>query len=190
MEQRIERLLARRNAREQMPAWLKNSIERAERTVASWPESKKAAMRVGKYADPKVEAAYARGELKEKTMPPEEVHHPDHFGGGNNPYETIEVLRATLTPEEFKGFIKGNVIKYTMRAGKKAGVPEKKDMQKAEWYLAYWNNMPAETPEETGRRKLTFEQAQELAAAARDRSIQLRNEAAEEEARRSGALDE
>jgi hypothetical protein len=184
----IERLLARRHEKEQMPEWLKSSLERAERTVASWPESKKAAMRVGKYADPEVEAAYARGELKEETMPAEEVHHPAHFGGGDNPYETIEVLRATMTPEEFKGFIKGNVIKYTMRAGKKAGVPEKKDMQKAEWYLAYWNNMPAETPEEAGRRKLTVEQAQQLARQARERSVQRREEAAEEEARRQGDL--
>lgn len=30
-----------------------------------------------------------------------------------------EVMQAVLTPEEFRGFLKGNIIKYAMRAGKK-----------------------------------------------------------------------
>lgn len=30
------------------------------------------------------------------------------------------VMQAVLTPEEFRGYLKGNVIKYAMRAGKKA----------------------------------------------------------------------
>lgn len=29
------------------------------------------------------------------------------------------VMEAVLTPEEFKGFLKGNIIKYAMRQGKK-----------------------------------------------------------------------
>lgn len=29
------------------------------------------------------------------------------------------VMQAVLTPEEFRGFLKGNVIKYAMRQGKK-----------------------------------------------------------------------
>ena len=29
------------------------------------------------------------------------------------------VMQAVLTPEEFKGFLKGNIIKYAMRQGKK-----------------------------------------------------------------------
>ena len=29
------------------------------------------------------------------------------------------VMEAVLTPEEFRGFLKGNVIKYAMRQGKK-----------------------------------------------------------------------
>jgi|APGre2960657373_1045057.scaffolds.fasta_scaffold08736_5 hypothetical protein len=31
------------------------------------------------------------------------------------------VMKAVLTPEEFRGFLKGNIIKYAMRQGKKAG---------------------------------------------------------------------
>lgn len=30
-----------------------------------------------------------------------------------------EIMRALLTPEEFRGFLKGNMIKYAMRQGKK-----------------------------------------------------------------------
>jgi hypothetical protein len=31
------------------------------------------------------------------------------------------VMEAVLTPEEFRGFLKGNIIKYSMRAGRKDG---------------------------------------------------------------------
>lgn len=31
------------------------------------------------------------------------------------------VMQAVLTPEEFRGFLKGNIIKYAMRQGKKQG---------------------------------------------------------------------
>jgi hypothetical protein len=35
--------------------------------------------------------------------------------------EPWAVMEAVLTPEEFRGFLKGNVIKYAMRAGRKEG---------------------------------------------------------------------
>jgi len=31
------------------------------------------------------------------------------------------VMEAVLTPEEFRGYLKGNIIKYAMRQGKKVG---------------------------------------------------------------------
>ena len=37
------------------------------------------------------------------------------------PMEPWAVMEAVLTPEEFRGFLKGNVIKYAMRAGRKPG---------------------------------------------------------------------
>lgn len=42
-----------------------------------------------------------------------------------------EVMEAVLTPEEFIGFLKGNVLKYSMRAGRKAGTD---DADKARHY--------------------------------------------------------
>lgn len=52
--------------------------------------------------------------------------------------ECIEVIISALTPEEFAGFCKGNIIKYTYRAGDKAD--KQRDLEKAADYacmLAY-----------------------------------------------------
>ena len=49
------------------------------------------------------------------------------------PMQPWEVMEAVLTPEEFRGFLKGNVIKYSMRAGKKEGSD---DAGKAQHYKA------------------------------------------------------
>lgn len=62
---------------------------------------------------------------------PEQVNHPAHYGG-DTVYEVVKVLEAWLTPEEFRGFLKGNVLKYLARAKKKGG--ESMDYQKAGWY--------------------------------------------------------
>ncbi len=43
------------------------------------------------------------------------VNHPLHYGGKGNPYEVIEVLKRWLTPDEFRGFCKGNIHKYLAR---------------------------------------------------------------------------
>ena len=37
------------------------------------------------------------------------------------PMQPWDVMQAVLTPEEFRGYLKGNVIKYAMRAGRKEG---------------------------------------------------------------------
>lgn len=60
----------------------------------------------------------------------ETVNHPQHYGGDTT-YEVIKVLEAWLTPDEFIGFLKGNVIKYLARSRQKGGV---EDVRKAEWY--------------------------------------------------------
>jgi hypothetical protein len=44
-----------------------------------------------------------------------------------------EVMQSVMTHEEFVGFLKGNVIKYSMRQGKKDGTD---DAAKALHYLA------------------------------------------------------
>lgn len=59
------------------------------------------------------------------------VNHPVHYGAGS-PYECIKVLQEWMPPEEFKGFLRGNVIKYLCRSEKKNGT---EDLKKAQWYL-------------------------------------------------------
>ena len=56
---------------------------------------------------------------------------PTHYQIGG--IETINYLEAKLTPEEFKGYCKGNAIKYLSRAGYKG--EERDDYKKAAWYL-------------------------------------------------------
>lgn len=60
----------------------------------------------------------------------EMVNHPEHYAGE---IECIDAIRAALSPEEFKGFCKGNAIKYVWRAGKKD--KEIQEFKKAVWYL-------------------------------------------------------
>lgn len=58
----------------------------------------------------------------------EQVNHPNHYGGGENPYEAIKVIEAWEL-----NFHLGNAVKYISRAGKKGAA--KQDLQKAVWYL-------------------------------------------------------
>ena len=51
--------------------------------------------------------------------------------------EPIELMQLVLSPAEFIGFLKGNIIKYSMRAGKKQGEAAEKDIAKAKRY-AQW----------------------------------------------------
>lgn len=58
------------------------------------------------------------------------VNHPPHYttGGG---IECIEAIEAQLTPEEFRGYLKGCVVKYFWRERYKGGV---ESLKKAAWY--------------------------------------------------------
>lgn len=59
-----------------------------------------------------------------------EIDHPSHYGGDTT-YETIKVLQAWLTPQEFAGFLKGNAVKYQSRHREKG---KQADLEKALWY--------------------------------------------------------
>ena len=54
------------------------------------------------------------------------------------PVQPWAVMEAVLTREEFVGFLKGNVIKYSMRAGRKEGSD---DAGKAKHYLMKLNEV-------------------------------------------------
>ena len=48
------------------------------------------------------------------------------------PIQPWHIMEAVLTPEEFIGFLKGNIIKYSLRAGRKDGSD---DAGKAKHYM-------------------------------------------------------
>lgn len=49
--------------------------------------------------------------------------------------QPLDFIKAVLSDEEFRGFVKGNVIAYVSRAGYKDGEPLERDISKAIFYL-------------------------------------------------------
>lgn len=58
------------------------------------------------------------------------VNHPNHYNSYSR--EVIDTIQGSMTAEEFKGYLKGNIIKYLTRYQFKNGV---EDLKKAQWYL-------------------------------------------------------
>jgi hypothetical protein len=59
------------------------------------------------------------------------VNSPAHYADGNG-IECIDAIEASMSPQEFKGFLKGNSQKYLWRYTRKNGA---EDLKKAKWYL-------------------------------------------------------
>ena len=72
-------------------------------------------------------------EIKEKLESEEtnKVDHPRHYNQGK--IETIEIIKSSMNKEQYKGFLKGNILKYICRSEFKEN--ELEDLQKAQWYL-------------------------------------------------------
>ena len=62
---------------------------------------------------------------------PDPVNNPQHYNTGN--IECIEAIQESMSPEAFKGYLKGNTMKYLWRYDYK-GKPSE-DLEKAGWYL-------------------------------------------------------
>ena len=58
------------------------------------------------------------------------VDHPSHYTDGG--IECIEAIEAALTNEEFRGYCKGNCMKYIWREKHKGGT---ESLKEAQWYL-------------------------------------------------------
>lgn len=79
------------------------------------------------------------------------VNYPKHYTTGK--YECIDVLEDWMTYQEFKGFLKGNVLKYIHRYKYKNGL---EDLKKAQWYL----NKLIETSEKDQNMSLQLQKLQ------------------------------
>ena len=58
------------------------------------------------------------------------VNNPSHYNQGD--IEAIDAIEAALSKEEFRGYLRGNSIKYNWRCRHKGGA---EDVKKAMWYL-------------------------------------------------------
>lgn len=80
----------------------------------------------------KVSHVYERlAEEEAKDM----VNSPDHYTTASG-IECIAAIEASMTPEAFKGYCKGNALKYLWRYEKKSKDKSVEDLRKSQWYLS------------------------------------------------------
>lgn len=58
------------------------------------------------------------------------VNHPSHYKTGG--IETLDYIKAKLSPDQWQGYLTGNILKYISRYPHKNG---KEDCEKARFYL-------------------------------------------------------
>jgi hypothetical protein len=63
------------------------------------------------------------------------VNHPPHYTSGG--IETIDYIKAKMSPDEYIGYLRGNILKYTSRIGLKGDPVE--DSGKIVWYAVELN---------------------------------------------------
>jgi hypothetical protein len=71
-----------------------------------------------------------RAAINEAAREGDLVNHPPHYKHGN--IECIDAIEAALTEEEFRGYCKGNALKYVWRERHKG---QDESLRKAVWYL-------------------------------------------------------
>lgn len=124
-----------------MPAKVKHAETKAKPTVVVATEEEKAKQYGKIETEPVVTdtastgVSVADGKLTD-TMN-DAVHHPQHYTLPGLTIESVDVIRAVLTPEEFKGWCKGNALKYSLRAGRKDPTKEVQDLAKAGVFLSW-----------------------------------------------------
>jgi len=72
-----------------------------------------------------------RQEYLEYPSVDDPVESPMHYNAGS--VECIEAIEASMSDTEFKGYLKGNAMKYLWRYDYKGKPVE--DLKKAQWYL-------------------------------------------------------
>ena len=75
---------------------------------------------------------FKKQEKQETPKTSDNVTHPSHYCQGG--IECIKAIEASMTPEGFQDYCKGNVIKYTWRWREKNGL---EDLKKAQVYLGW-----------------------------------------------------
>ena len=84
----------------------------------------------------KVTGGSSMGEIArsiDKTPATDPITNPPHYN--SNTMETINLIRGSMKPAEYEGYLKGNIFKYVSRYRYKEKENPKKDLLKAQWYL-------------------------------------------------------
>lgn len=92
------------------------SIDNA--TAAEWDALNRAALMTPRYVN------------ADAPKQDDVVNNPSHYNKGG--MECIDYIEQQLSPEAFKGYLEGNMIKYMHRHKYKNGL---EDLKKAQWYL-------------------------------------------------------
>lgn len=123
------------------PSKVKPAEPKTKPTVVVATEEKKARLYGKIEYMPVLDDAPTIGESVTEDTPTkimnDAVHHPSHYTLPGLTVECIDVIRAVLTPEEFKGWCKGNALKYSLRAGRKDPAKEVQDLAKAGVFLSW-----------------------------------------------------
>ena len=69
------------------------------------------------------------------SQSPDMVNSPSHYQLDG--FEAIDIIKAILTPEEYRGYLKGNTLKYIIREPFKGNPAQ--DVAKAKWYLSRYH---------------------------------------------------
>ena len=98
-------------------------------TPEEWNNAQKAAPAV---AQPYIDMAMAEAHALNKQDTP---INPSHYTNGS--IECIDAMQSAMTSNEFKGYLRGCIIKYLWRLGLKdpGNIPVTQDLEKAKWYL-------------------------------------------------------
>jgi hypothetical protein len=122
----------------------KQSMKRAAKVRAELKKLKKQGEQLDLFPPTSVETI-TNGATVEMLPPPPAVIHvaelatapaadmvnsPSHYTDGG--IETIDYIRVKLSREEYIGYLRGNIFKYTSRLGKKDGIAQ--DAGKLAWY--------------------------------------------------------
>lgn len=89
----------------------------------------------------------------DKSMNVDTEGTPDKATHYKGAVEPLEVMSRLLTKDEFTGFLKGNIIKYSYRAGRKQGESGEKDRNKflvySDWLDKVINGQPIDLNNKT-----------------------------------------
>lgn len=75
----------------------------------------------------------------------DKVNHPNHYNKYSR--EVIESIKGLCTPDEFRGYLKGNIIKYSARYSDKDGI---QDIDKLAKYTQFLKEFELEMAELSG----------------------------------------